>query len=65
MITNTHSLPRTIAVILVRLNEKNFLDTFSINAQIFNLMQIFPVAAQFDADRETEGQTDRTKLIVA
>jgi hypothetical protein len=31
-----------------------------------NLLKIHPVGAQlFDADRETEGQTDMTKLIIA
>jgi len=28
-------------------------------------MKIHPAGAEFDADRETEGQTDLTKLIVA
>jgi hypothetical protein len=30
-----------------------------------NFMKIRPVGAEFDADRETEGQTDMTKLTVA
>jgi hypothetical protein len=63
MIPNTHRLSRKVPVIIVTLNEKKFLDTFSINPQIPNFMKLHPVGADFDADRET-GQTDMTKLTV-
>jgi hypothetical protein len=43
-------------------NETNFLDIFSKNTQISNLIKIRPVVAElFRAD----GQTDVTKLVVA
>jgi len=48
----------------------NFLNRFSKNTQILNFMKIRPVGAEFffvegRADRRTESEKDRTKLIVA
>jgi len=44
----------------------SFLDIFSINSQISNLVKIRPVgAALFHADKRTDRLTDITKLIVA
>ena len=62
---NNNNNNNKINVILVRFNATNFQGTFSINPQISNFMKIHPVGAEFDADRETEGQTDLTELIVA
>jgi hypothetical protein len=43
-----------------------FLDRFSENSQISNLIKIVPVAVELiDADEWTGGQTDNTKLLVA
>jgi len=48
-------LSRDIPDIVVRLNETNFVDTFSINLQISNSMKIHPVGARTErrADRQT------------
>jgi len=56
-----------VPFILVRLYWKfNFLDRLSKNTQISNFMKILPVGAEiFHADRRTNGQTGKTKLIVA
>jgi hypothetical protein len=44
----------------------NFLDRFSINPQILNFIKIPLVGADlFHADRQTDRQTDITKLLVA
>jgi hypothetical protein len=43
----------------------NFLNRLSKNTQISNFMKIGPVGAEFlHADRQTDGQTYMTKLIV-
>ena len=68
-----------ISVILVRFYcDLNFLDRFSKNTQISNLIQIRPVGAKLfhedgwtdgqidgQTDRQTDRQTDMTKSIVA
>jgi hypothetical protein len=42
-----------------------FLDRYSKNTQISNLMKIRPVGADlFHADGRTDGRTDMTKLII-
>ena len=62
MIKNMHCPSCKVPVILVR--TLNFLDRFSKNAQISNLMKIRPLGAEsFHTDRRT-GMTDITKLIV-
>jgi hypothetical protein len=61
IITNYHGYSCKVPVILVRFQfSLNFLDRFSKNSQISDLIKIRPVRANlFDADRQTYRQTDR------
>jgi hypothetical protein len=66
MITNVYWSSCEVPVILVRFCwNLNFLDIFSKNTQMSNLIKIRPVWAElFHADEQTDRQTELTKLIV-
>ena len=65
-------LPCEVPVILIGLKKLNFLNIFSKNPKIKNLIKFPPVGTDFfpfrwthrRADGETDGQTDMTKLML-
>jgi D-mannonate dehydratase len=67
MMENVHWSSSKVPFILGRFKwNLNCFNRFSINIQISNFMKIRPFGTElFHADRETDGRTDMTKLMVA